>query len=75
MKELKEAGILLAMVFLFMGGFAYGSMLNYVDNIDHCTSYKMNGITYEGYRAISEDNHRRCFWVENRYPYRVKHGI
>lgn len=62
-------------VFFFFGGYALGSIHDYVDKIDHCTSYKTKYATWVGYRAISEDYHRRCFWVEDRFPNRVKHGI
>ena len=58
-------------LFAFFGGFAYGSLASYVDKIDHCTSYT----GWTGYRAISEDNQRRCFWLENRFPYRVRQGV
>ena len=58
-------------LFCFFGGYAYGSLANYVDNIDHCTSYK----GWTGYRAISEENTRRCFWLEYKFPYRVRQGV
>ncbi len=62
---------ILLSLFTFFGGFAYGSMANYVDNIDHCTSYQ----GWVGYRAISEYNERRCFWLEKKFPYRVRQGV
>lgn len=65
----------LAALFLFMGGFAYGSLAHYVDNQSDCAGYTKNGVRWEGYRAISDDNQRRCFFVEQRYPYRVWHGV
>lgn len=55
----------------FFGGYAYGSLAHYVDNIADCTSYK----GWTGYRAISESNERRCFWLENNFPKRIKHGV
>lgn len=58
-------------LFSFFGGFAYGSLAHYVDNIDHCTSYK----GWTGYKAISDNYERRCFWLENKFPYRVKQGV
>ena len=58
-------------LFTFFGGYAYGSLANYVDNIDHCTSYK----GWTGYRAISDNHERRCFWLENKFPYRVRQGV
>jgi hypothetical protein len=54
-----------------MGGFAYGSLHGYVDNIDHCTGFK----GWTGYRAMSETGERRCFFLENKFPYRIKQGI
>ena len=62
-------------VFAFMGGFAYGSLSNYVDNIGDCVTYTKGFSTWVGYRAINDDNERRCFWLEDRYPYRVKQGV
>jgi hypothetical protein len=63
-------------IFAFMGGFAYGSINHYVDKMTHCTSYTArNGVTWVGYRAISDDYDRRCFWLEERFPYRVKQGV
>lgn len=62
-------------LFAFLGGFAYGSLSEYVDKIDHCTTYTKGFSTWVGYKAISEDNQRRCFWLENKYPYRVRHGV
>lgn len=72
---MKEAILVLGFVVTFMGGFAYGSLNHYVDNIDHCTSYTKSGVTWVGYRAISEDYERRCFWLESRFPYRVQQGV
>lgn len=65
----------LLFVFVFMGGFAYGSLNHYVDNMTHCTTYTArNGVKWIGYRAISDDYNRRCFWLEERFPYRVQQG-
>ena len=73
---MRDALLVLLFIFVFMSGFAYGSLNNYVDNIDHCTSYTArNGVKWIGYRAISEDYERRCFWLEGRFPYRVKQGV
>lgn len=72
---MKEALLVLGFVVTFMGGFAYGSLNHYVDNIDHCTTYRQGITTWVGYRAISEDYDRRCFWLEDRFPYRVRQGI
>lgn len=58
-------------LFSFFGGFAYGSLHTYIDSIDHCVSYQ----GWTGYKAISEQNERRCFWLENKFPYRVRQGI
>ena len=58
-------------IIVFMGGFAYGSLSNYVDNIGDCNSYK----GWTGYRAINADNERRCFWIEQSYPKRIKSGV
>jgi len=62
---------LLVGLFTFFGGYSYGSLSSYVDNIDHCTSYK----GWTGYKAISDNYERRCFWLENKFPYRVKQGV
>lgn len=59
----------------FMGGFAYCSMYSYVEYNDHCTTYKTNGVEWIGYRAINEGNERRCFWLESRFPYRIRQGV
>lgn len=65
----------LLFIFVFMGGFAYGSLNHYVDNMTHCTTYTArNGVKWVGYRAISDDYNRRCFWLEERFPYRVQQG-
>lgn len=62
-------------IFAFMGGFAYGSLNHYVDNITHCTSYTQSGVKWIGYRAISDEYDRRCFWLEDRFPNRVRQGV
>jgi hypothetical protein len=73
---MKEILVLLGFVFFFMGGFAYGSLNHYVDKMTHCTTYTAkNGVKWIGYRAISDDYDRRCFWLEERFPYRVQQGI
>ena len=65
----------LLFVFVFMGGFAYGSLNHYVDNMTHCTTYRQGDITWVGYRAISEDYDRRCFWLSDTFPNRVRQGV
>lgn len=66
----------LLFIFVFMGGFAYGSLNHYVDNMTHCTTYTArNGVKWIGYRAISDDYDRKCFWLEERFPYRVQQGV
>lgn len=73
---MKEALLVLGFVVTFMGGFAYGSMAAYVDKMTHCTTYTArNGVKWVGYRAISDDYDRRCFWLEERFPYRVSQGV
>jgi hypothetical protein len=72
---MKEALLTLGFVFTFMGGFAYGSLNHYVDTMSHCPTYKQSGVIWEGYRAISDNNERRCFWLEGRHPYRVRQGV
>lgn len=72
---MREALLTLGFVFTFMGGFAYGSLSSYVDKMDHCPSYKQSGVTWVGYRAISDDYDRRCFWLEQRFPNRVRQGV
>lgn len=62
-------------LFAFLGGYSFGNMVEYVDKIDHCVSYKTSYSTWVGYKAISESNERRCFWLENKYPYRIKQGV
>jgi hypothetical protein len=62
-------------ILIFLCGFAYGSISHYVDNINDCNTYKQSSTTWVGYRAISADNQRRCFWVEDRFPNRVRHGV
>jgi hypothetical protein len=72
---MKEILMLMGYVFVFMGGFAYGSVNHYVDNMVECTTYRQGDITWVGYRAISDDYDRRCFWLSNKYPNRVRQGI
>ena len=73
---MREALVVLGFVFTFMGGFAYGSIVSYVDKMTHCTTYTArNGVKWIGYRAISDDYDRRCFWLEERFPYRVRQGV
>jgi hypothetical protein len=73
---MKEFLVLIGFILAFMGGFAYGSLNHYVDNMTHCTSYTAkNGVKWVGYRAISNDYDRRCFWLEDRFPNRVQQGI
>jgi hypothetical protein len=72
---MKEILMLMGFVFAFVGGFAYGSLNHYVDNMTHCTTYRQGDITWVGYRAISEDYDRRCFWLSDTYPNRVRQGI
>jgi hypothetical protein len=62
-------------VFAFLGGFAYGSLNHYVENMTHCTSYRQGDTMWVGYRAISNDFDRRCFWLEDRFPSRVRQGV
>lgn len=72
---MRDFVLTIGFVFTFMGGYAYGSLAHYVDNIDHCITYTKSGVTWVGYRAISEDNDRRCFWLESRFPNRVRQGV
>jgi hypothetical protein len=72
---MKEFLVLLGFVLAFMGGFAYGSLNHYVDNMTHCTTYRQGDITWVGYRAISDDYDRRCFWLSDTFPNRVRQGI
>jgi hypothetical protein len=72
---MKEALVTLLIIFAFVGGFAYGSLNSYVDKMTHCTSYTQSGVEWVGYRAISDDYERRCFWLESRFPYRVRQGV
>lgn len=72
---MKDILTYLSFVFVFFGGYAFGSIHNYVDNIDHCTTYRAGSVTWVGYRAISDRNDRRCFWLEDRFPNRVKQGV
>ena len=72
---MRDVALVLGFVLTFLGGFAYGSLSHYVDNIDHCTTYRAGSVTWVGYRAISDRNDRRCFWLEDRFPNRVKQGV
>jgi hypothetical protein len=72
---MKDMLMLMGFVLAFMGGFAYGSLNHYVDNMTHCTTYRQGDITWVGYRAISEDYDRRCFWLSDTFPNRVRQGI
>jgi hypothetical protein len=62
-------------LFAFFGGFAYGSLNHYVDNMTECVSFRRGDTIWVGYRAISDDYERRCFWVEDKFPNRVRHGV
>jgi hypothetical protein len=66
---------LLVALFAFLGGFAYGSLNHYVDNMTDCTTYRQGDTIWVGYRAISDDYERRCFFLESRFPYRVRQGV
>jgi hypothetical protein len=66
---------LLVALFAFFGGFAYGSLNHYVDNMTECVSFRRGDTIWVGYRAISDDYERRCFWVEDKFPNRVRHGV
>jgi hypothetical protein len=46
-----------------------------VDNMTQCTTYRQGTTTWVGYRAISDDYDRRCFWMEDRFPNRVRQGV
>jgi hypothetical protein len=72
---MKDMLMLMGFVLAFMGGFAHGSLNHYVDNMTHCTTYRQGDITWVGYRAISEDYDRRCFWLSDTFPNRVRQGI
>lgn len=73
---MKDILVYLIFVFVFFGGYALGSMHDYVDKIDHCTTYTArNGVKWIGYMAISDDYERRCFWLEERFPNRVQQGV
>jgi hypothetical protein len=72
---MKDVLMLMGFVLSFLGGFAYGSLNHYVDNMTHCTTYRQGDITWVGYRAISEDYDRRCFWLSDTFPNRVRQGI
>jgi hypothetical protein len=72
---MKDVLMLMGFVFAFVGGFAYGSLNHYVDNMTHCTTYRQGDITWVGYRAISEDYDRRCFWLSDTFPNRVRQGV
>jgi hypothetical protein len=72
---MKEILMLMGYVFVFMGGFAYGSLNHYVENMTECTTYRQGDVTWIGYRAISDDYDRRCFWLSDTYPNRVRQGV
>jgi hypothetical protein len=67
--------MLLIALFAFFGGFAYGSLNHYVDNMTECVTFRQGNTTWVGYRAISDDYDRRCFWMEDRFPNRIRQGI
>lgn len=72
---MKEYLTVLALIVVFMGGFGYGSLANYAEHIDECGSFEKKGVQWKGYRTIAQDNERRCFFMEQRYPYRIWHGV
>jgi hypothetical protein len=72
---MKEILMLMGYVFVFMGGFAYGSLNHYVEYMTECRTYRQGDITWVGYRAISNDYDRRCFWLSDTYPNRVRQGV
>ena len=72
---MKDMLMLMGFVVAFMGGFAYGSLNHYVDNMTHCTTYRQGDTIWVGYRAISDNYDRRCFWMEDKFPNRVRQGI
>ena len=72
---MRDFVVMIGFVLFFMGGFAYGSLNHYVDNMTKCTTYRQGDITWIGYRAISDDYDRRCFWLSDTYPNRVRQGV
>ena len=67
---MKLYATIFAFVLTFLGGFAYGSLANYVGQVTTCGN--MSGWT--SYIGISEENELRCFFVEDRFPRRIKQG-
>lgn len=54
-------------------GFGFGKLHTSLDYI-HCDSYTKNGVMWVGYVSM-RDNEIRCFWKEERYPWRVVQGV
>ena len=72
---MKEYLAVLGAIVVFMGGFGYGSLEHYVEHIDKCTDYETKQSVWKGYRVIGENNERRCFWLEQNYPHRIRQGV
>lgn len=62
-------------VFVFLCGYAYSAIHTEVDKAVDCGSFTTKQAVWHGYWAINAENERRCFWLENRYPYRIKQGV
>lgn len=62
-------------LFVFMCGFAFNNVFTEIDNIGRCSSWTTPNVRWEGYRAVNEKGETRCFWLEQRFPYRVRQGV
>ena len=64
--------VLVAAYFAVMG-FAMGKFHTSLDYI-HCESFTKNGVMWTGYVSM-KDGDIRCFWKEERYPWRLMQGV
>lgn len=62
-------------LFLLVCGYALGTVHTDIDKRVECGSFTKHNAKWVGYFAMNDANERRCFWLENRYPYRVMQGV
>lgn len=59
----------------FIMGFIFNTVATPIANIDRCTDYTTTYSTWKGYIGLSYDGDVRCFWLEQRFPNRIRQGI
>lgn len=68
-----KAVLILVATSMLVIGFGLGKIHTSLDYI-HCESFTKNGVTWTGYVSM-KDGDIRCFWKEERYPWRLMQGV